>query len=143
VSAAGSYDPAVARARGELVVLGARMLRQPFNPLLRSQITLVALRGVRAYVREHRLATSMEHFCMNSGARLGYRINGDNIGQEALLVAAPRAARAAIVSEVARLDTLTRPVRSSSRWSLATAERLWALATPIIAPSYSHPAEDE
>jgi len=130
----GSYDPAIARARGELVVLEARMLRQAFNPLLRSQITLVELRGVRAYVREHRLASSMEHFCMNSGARLGYRINGDNIGQEALLVAAPRAARAAIIAEVERLDEMGRPVRSSPRWDLATAERLWALTTPITAP---------
>jgi len=141
-SAAGSYDPEVARARGELVVLERRMLRQAFNPLLRSQITLVALRGVRAYVREHRLASSLDHFCMNSGARLGYRINGDNIGQEALLVAAPRAALAAIIAEVARLDDLRRPVRSSPQWSRATAERLWSLSRPMPAPSYARPSEN-
>lgn len=145
MSGPGSYDPPIGADdadEGDLVVLGARMLREPFNPFLRSQITLVSLRGVRAYVREHRLATSLEHFCMNSGARLGYRVRGDNIGCEALLVAAPRVGRAAIVAAVARLDALRRPVLSSARWSLATAERLWALSRPIITPSYSRTTED-
>lgn len=106
------------------------MLRQEFNPLLRSQVTLVSLRGVRAYVREHRLATSLDHFCMNSGARLGYRVRG-TIGCEALLVAAPRGALAAIIAEVARLDALGRPVLSSPRWSLAAAAQLWEQSRPI------------
>jgi len=134
VTSRGSYDPATA---GELVVLGARMLRQSFNPLLRSQITLVSLGSVRGYVREHRLASSLEHFCMNSGARLRYRVDGDNIGCEALLVAAPGPALAAIVAEVSRLDALERPVLSSPRWSLATAARLWEQSRPIATPSYS------
>jgi hypothetical protein len=121
----GSYDP------GELLVLERRLLREAFNPWLRSQITLVTLAGVRGYVREHRRAGGLDHFCLSSGARLGHRFDGDRIGVEAPLVAAPAGAHAAIAAAVAGLDALGRPVGRSPRWSLAVAERAWARARPL------------
>lgn len=130
VPASGSYDPPARGAGLALVVLARRMFHDPFYGA-RSQVTLVELGGVRGYVREHRHASGISHFCMDSGARLGHRARGDVIGREVLLVAAPRGTGETIAAAVAGRDELRRPVMQSPRWNLATAGRAWARARPI------------
>lgn len=115
--------------RSALVIVETRRLRD-VRYGCQAQLTLIALDGVRAFVREARRASGMEHFCINSGARLGHRARADVIGAEVLLVAAPRA-HEAIAAAVAELDELRRPVLRSPSWSFKAARAAWEAARPL------------
>ena|SRR5690606_1031977 len=88
-----------------------------------SQVTKVRLDDAVGYVRENRAASSLDHFCLSSGARLGDKADGNRIGQQVLELAAPPSSWDALAAAVAELDELRRPVVRHQRWTMKTAAR--------------------
>lgn len=127
---AAPSSPPVATATPSVRVVARREIvyQHGYNGFAYVQITRLCRRGVDAYVREARRASSAEHFALSSNARLGHKLDRNRIGREVLELAAPADTWDEIARVVAELDTCRRPVVRHHAWTPKTAPRDWERA---------------
>lgn len=84
--------------------------------------------GVDFYVRENAKLSSMEHFCISSGARQGRKSGDSNPGESVLELCAPAVYWEEIALEVHALDPLHRRVVANRLFTARWAEHQLARA---------------